>query len=257
MDRKIADVRTGKRGVYLNLYPESDYDPTEYERPTLTADVAIFRLNPEVGCTDRLQVLLIRRAQEPFTGMLAFPGGYVNIRDRESILDAAHRELHEEAGIQPNSVELHQFKTYATADRDPRWYTTTVLHYCLLHESQWRGLTIEAGDDAASAAWVTVSEAVAGEMAFDHKQALVEVAHHLRDRVWDASVLRALGAGPSGRFVYRDLLETYNSIRRDAPLTLTNFIKMLRSRFRYEPTGVKAHSWSNTYRKVSEYIFLS
>ena len=57
----------------------------EYPRPALTADVIALRWHNQ-----ELQVLLIRRAQEPFMGQLALPGGFVD--EHESPLEAAIRE---------------------------------------------------------------------------------------------------------------------------------------------------------------------
>ena len=48
----------------------------EYPRPALTADVIALRWRHQ-----RLEVLLIKRATEPFMGALALPGGFVDQRE--------------------------------------------------------------------------------------------------------------------------------------------------------------------------------
>ena len=63
-----------------------------YPHFALTVDAVII-YKSDVG----LDVLLIRRAHEPFKDCWAFPGGYVNID--ELIDNAVYRELEEETNI--------------------------------------------------------------------------------------------------------------------------------------------------------------
>lgn len=226
----------GKNGTYLNLYPGSGYDPTVFERPTLTVDICIFRLFEQ-----KLQILMIRRAHDPFAGKLAFPGGFVDIKDGESSDDAAVRELEEETGIARGTVKVRQFKTYASAARDPRWYTTDIVYYCLLHESQWRKIAIQAGDDAAEAYWVDVDEALLGELAFDHSQILSELREHLRDP-WNYFHLRSLGANSEGQFHFRDMVQAYSALT-GKHVHISNMVKFFRARFNFEPAGPRGRGY--------------
>ena len=75
-----------------------DYDPSNYDRPSVTVDVVIFSL-----VDDDLQVLLIKRKLPPFAGMWAIPGGFV--RMAESLEEAAARELAEETGVKDVYME--------------------------------------------------------------------------------------------------------------------------------------------------------
>lgn len=250
----MTDRLSGKHGTYLNLYPESRYDPTEFERPTLTADIIIFRLDPQTRARDRLQVLLIQRKFDPYAGFYAFPGGYVNIKDGESADHAAMRELEEETSIPMGTVALHQFKTYASYSRDPRWYTADIAYYCLLHHTQADSLPIKASDDAATAQWVNVSDALAGEMAFDHHQILSELYSHLQKHAWDADILCGLAVDPvASTFTFRDCHGAYEALR--GPINLSNFTKMFKTRFAYAPTGKYALSFLRGTRPTDQYVF--
>ena len=51
-----------------------NYDPTRYERPSVTVDVVIFTLQER-----ELHVLLVKRKHWPFEGRWAIPGGFVNM----------------------------------------------------------------------------------------------------------------------------------------------------------------------------------
>ena len=58
----------------------------DYPRAALTVDCVILGLAPT-----GTNVLLIRRARDPFQGSWALPGGFVEIH--ETLLEGAHREL--------------------------------------------------------------------------------------------------------------------------------------------------------------------
>ena len=70
----------------------ASYRVGDYERPSVTADVAVFRETP-VGH----ELLLIRRGGHPFLGKWALPGGFSE--PGETVDGAAVRELREETGL--------------------------------------------------------------------------------------------------------------------------------------------------------------
>lgn len=110
-----------------------------------------------------LKLLLIRRGNEPFKNMWAFPGGFVE--DDEDLEDAAIRELHEETGLKVTS--LTQLATYGKPGRDPRGRTVSVIYYGFVDDAD---SNIAGADDAAEARWIPVSEISA--LAFDHMEIL-------------------------------------------------------------------------------------
>jgi hypothetical protein len=76
----ITERKQGANGTYLDLYPQSSYDPTRWERVGKTVDIIIVRVEKGV-----LKVLMIRRANNPdaqcdaYPGRLAIPGGFLNV----------------------------------------------------------------------------------------------------------------------------------------------------------------------------------
>ena len=64
----------------------------------ITVDTVIFTIQ-----NDKLKVLLVKRANEPFKGKWTLPGGYVKLS--ETLDDAALRVLKEKTNIQ-NAVSL-------------------------------------------------------------------------------------------------------------------------------------------------------
>lgn len=122
-----------------------NYQPKDYPRPSLTADILIF-------CRDESasKLLMIRRGGHPFIGKWALPGGFAN--PDETIDDTAARELFEETGI--NGLSLRQLGLYSTPGRDPRTWVVSEA-YCCVYSGKPK--YAKAGDDAADAQWFTLS----------------------------------------------------------------------------------------------------
>lgn len=141
----------------------------EYPHPAVTTDAVVFTVYD-----DSLHVLLIQRAREPFMGMWALPGGFVDIAEG---LDAcAYRELQEETGL--DGVVLHQFRAFGEPDRDPRERIITVAYMGLLRFDQAQ---LHAGDDAANVNWFAVSELP--ELTADHQAIIAEARDVLIERI--------------------------------------------------------------------------
>lgn len=111
-------------------------------------------------------VLLITRLNTPHQGCYALPGGYVDTD--EPARTAASRELAEETGIEVREDRLAQVGVYHSPGRDPRGRVVTVAHVATLGHL----VAPTAGDDAATATWVPVTEALDANLAFDHHEIL-------------------------------------------------------------------------------------
>jgi 8-oxo-dGTP diphosphatase len=141
----------------------------EYPRPALTVDCVVFGLD-----ADELEVLLVRRALEPFAGRWALPGGFVHVD--ETVDDAARRELQEETGLE--NIYLEQLYTFGALDRDPRERVVTVAYYALVKLSEHN---VRATTDAADAAWFAITDMP--ELAFDHGEIFELALARLRNKL--------------------------------------------------------------------------
>ncbi|MFD1176380.1 NUDIX domain-containing protein [Paenibacillus puldeungensis] len=132
------------------------YQPGDYERPSVAADMVIFTVTDAEADSYRklpekeLRVLLIRRGGHPFLGKWALPGGFV--RPDETTEQAAARELREETGVE--DVYLEQLYTFSDVGRDPRTWVMSCSYMALINSDQ---VKLQAGDDAADAAWFKVT----------------------------------------------------------------------------------------------------
>ena len=133
----------------------------DYPHFALTVDAVIFSKSAA-----GLNVLLIRRANEPFKDCWAFPGGFVNI---DEVIDiAVYRELEEETNI--SNVSLKRVDVFDAIDRDPRERTVSVAYYGFINDSNE---PVKAGDDAKDAKWFSVNNLP--ELAFDHSMILKRI----------------------------------------------------------------------------------
>jgi 8-oxo-dGTP diphosphatase len=137
----------------------------------IAADSMIFSKNGK-----HLQLLLIQRGNDPFKGMWALPGGFVE--DAEELEAAALRELEEETAMKlPAMKQLHSF---GKVNRDPRGRTVSVTYYAFVNAAEHK---VKGGDDAAEAQWVDVKDIT--EMAFDHMEVLEFALQQLQDELKD------------------------------------------------------------------------
>ena len=139
----------------------------------VTVDVVALTIREDALCA-----LMVRRGGEPFAGLWALPGGFVE--PDEDLRAAALRELHEETAISAADVRLEQLASYGEPDRDPRGRTVSVAWLAVLpHAPEPRG-----GSDAASADWRPVDELLEAEhLAFDHREILSAGVERARARL--------------------------------------------------------------------------
>ena len=135
------------------------YNAGSYERPSVTVDMLIFTVMEEEQDNYRkladksLQLLLIQRGGHPYLGQWALPGGFVAVE--ESIEEAARRELFTETNI--DNIYMEQLYTWGDVQRDPRMRVISCSYMALVDR---KTLNVQAGDDAAAAAWFEVSHRI-------------------------------------------------------------------------------------------------
>ncbi len=133
----------------------------DYPRPMVTVDVLVVAPGPE-----GIEILLIRRGNDPFKGAWALPGGFLDLD--EELEEAARRELREETGLSVST--LREIGVFGAIGRDPRGRTITAAYLAFLDERP----APRAGDDAVEAAWFPLD--TQRKLAFDHEEIIKRAA---------------------------------------------------------------------------------
>ncbi len=165
----------------------------------MTVDIVVLTLVDE-----RLHVLLIKRADEPYAGRWALPGGFVH--EDESLEQAARRELHEETGVDA-APHLEQCGAYGTPDRDPRMRVVSIAYLAVLRQVP----ELRAGTEATEVALVPVADVLTTRrfpLAFDHRRIVEDGVETVRTKLELTSLATAF-VGPE--FTLSELRTVYES----------------------------------------------
>jgi ADP-ribose pyrophosphatase YjhB (NUDIX family) len=142
--------------------------------------VAILSIRPDPAGRPRLQVLLVRRAVDPFAGYWSLPGG--KLWGDEALDEAAWRQLAEKTALRASYLE--QLYTFELCDTARQMEAAVVAYYALVRTDD---AEIAPGRKTMEAAWFPVDELPAG-LAFDNDEVLHYALQRLRAKVEYAHV---------------------------------------------------------------------
>jgi 8-oxo-dGTP diphosphatase len=191
----------------------------EYPHPAVTVDCVVFGYDEA-----DLKILLIERAQEPFAGRWALPGGFVEMD--EDLPEAARRELAEETGL--TGAWLEQLFTFGAPRRDPRERVISVAYYALVKLTDHR---VKAATDARAVAWFEVDDLP--PLAFDHETIVGTALERLRGKIRYQPIGFEL---LPEKFPLSELQRLYETIL-ERPLDKRNFRKKIQSMGLLKDTG--------------------
>jgi 8-oxo-dGTP diphosphatase len=192
---------------------------SEFPFVYLSADVVAFSVQPDAG----LSLLAVKRGSAPFKGRWAFPGGFVD--ENEDVARAARRELREETGVGGRWLRLEQIGAYAAPRRDPRHRNVSVAFLAVVGP----GVDPTAGDDAADATWLPLSDLLPfggrTRLAFDHNDVVQDGLRLLGTRMESTD----LGLGLlAPTFTVAELRSVYEAVW-DRSLDAGNFQRKVTS----------------------------
>ena len=214
-----------------------------YELPGVTVDLVIFTVDD-----DALKIMLVKRAEAPFSGYWSLPGGFLKVG--ESLEEAALRILDEKAGVR--DVYVEQLYTFGDPERDPRARVITVTYFALI---PWKKLPRPESEKVSDAIWQSTDQLP--RMAFDHKDIIHYAVQRLRAKAGYSNI--AYGLLPE-KFRLSDLQKIYETIL-NKKLDKRNFRKRMLDSGLLKETGVKesggAHRPAMLYQfKKMEIAFL-
>jgi 8-oxo-dGTP diphosphatase len=176
----------------------------------------------------QLTTLVWRRDSEPYPGMLALPGGFVQLD--EDLPVAAARVLAERAGLPGAPVHLEQLRSYGYPNRDPTRRAVSVAYLGLAPDLP--------APDQPQMSWQPV--AALDEMAFDHKRILRDGVERARSKLEYTSLAAAFCRD---EFTVGELRRVYEIVW-DTPLDPRNFHRKVTGaeRFLVETGSVSSSS---------------
>jgi 8-oxo-dGTP diphosphatase len=149
----------------------------DFPKPFATVDVVIFGIQEGL-----LKVLLVQRpkaADEPFPGLWALPGGFLDTAKDADLESSARRKLSEKTGVHASYLE--QLGSWGDATRDPRGWSATHVYFALMAADH---VEPRAGGNASDTRWWPIEgHRVKEKLAFDHSDILNAAIGRLRNKV--------------------------------------------------------------------------
>lgn len=179
----------------------------DYERPSLTTDMVLFRMKNYVSTNNRksdskrLEVLLIERSSEPQKGKWSLPGGFVDID--EEIESNVKRKLREKTGVS-GDFYIEQLYTFGGLDRDERGRVVSVSYVGLVNDDNHTNV---GGTEYQT--WMDVELALCDDLAFDHKEIIQYAIARLQGKAEYTDIL--FNFMPK-EFTISDLQSVYETI---------------------------------------------
>lgn len=172
----------------------------------ITVDVTIFTVHD-----GQLQIVLIKRTNEPFKGQWALPGGY--LQEGETSAESAERVLRQKAGV--SGVYVEQLYTFDSPSRDARGRVVTIAYFALVPV----GKLAFSGSDVQEPTLFSVAKLPL--LAFDHSDIIRYAVQRLQAKLEYTNAVHSL---LPRSFTLSELQSAYEAIL-DRPLDKRNFQK--------------------------------
>lgn len=143
----------------------------EIKTHEITTDVVIFTIKD-----NKLQVLLVKRANEPFKGRWAIPGGFIRLS--ENLDNAALRILKEKTNV--DNIYLEQLYTFGDPLRYPSSRVITCAYFALIRSDDIK-LSVDNSQGITEVQWHEVYDLPT--LAFDHKEIIEYSIKRMRERL--------------------------------------------------------------------------
>lgn len=167
-----------------------------YHPPTVTVDGVIFQVD-----SGKLTVLLIKRAQEPFKGEWALPGGYSAAG--ETTQAALNRILIAKTGVLVGQFGvIEQLYTFDSVARDPRGHAVSIVYMGLVKK-------IEPGGRGGTQTPQFFPIDELPKLAYDHDRIIAYAHEQLRAKLSYTNIAFAL---LPYTFTLTELQTTYEAV---------------------------------------------
>jgi 8-oxo-dGTP diphosphatase len=210
----------------------------KYRYAVIAVDPVIFAL-----INNKLNVLLIKMKNAPYTNAWAAPGGL--IKPNESLEEAVGRLVNLKTGI-VNQVHFEQLYTFGRVNRDPFGRVVSVAYLALIRPENMKLKTTEEYQDIK---WFPVSRLP--KLAYDHREIIDVAIDRLQKRLGYTNIVRSL---LPERFSLTELQAAYENIL-NKKLDKRNFRKKILALKLVKKTGIQERD--KAYRPAEFYTFSS
>lgn len=140
--------------------------------PLVITDIALFTVQDR-----QLQVLLVKRKEEPAAGQWALPGGFLKPAEDANLDATAKRVLLRKTKVE--APHLEQVATFSGPSRDPRDWSVCTLYYALLQADR---IGAVQGEKTEAIEWCE-AQRPRHRLAFDHALLLRHAVGVLRAKI--------------------------------------------------------------------------
>ena len=185
------------------------YNPL-YKNQGIHVILSLFTV--EEGIT---KILLIKRKNQPFKDFWALVGGA--LYNNEDLEQGMVREIEEKTGIQ--NIDIHFSGIFGKVNRSPVMRMVAITYVGVIDSTKVS--LLKESLHTSNADWFTLDNIP--DLAFDHKEILLEGLETLREKILTTDILK--GLFPKG-FTIPELQKTYESIF-DKRIDRRNFRKKI------------------------------
>lgn len=195
-DKKYFETEATQE-EYLVHYKEKEKD--SYEKPSVTNDSLIFSWNNK---TKEVELLLLKREQNPFKGKYALPGSFIGID--EEIDDSVIRTVKTKTNIDLDTSYVELLQTFGKVDRDPRMRIITIAHNVYLpynsltnvklpNNAVWFSISLGVRNDFVLTNTKTKEILTEADTAFDHFEIIQKGCRTIKNKLnYKPTILKVL-----------------------------------------------------------------
>lgn len=225
-----------------------EYDSSQYEKPSVTADALIFTMNAK----QKLEILLVKREDFPYAGKWSVPGSFIKMNETPE--QTALRALKQKTGIM--NVYLEQLYTFAAVDRDPRMRIISISYIALIPKNK---LLLQNQENVAMFEISIIDKEIrlrnedidveisVKDLAFDHGQQLCTALERLQGKIDYSDIAFELLADRN-QFTIYELKKIHEAILNkelDTGNFRRNFMKKYLDTGKVVKNGIVSTEYSN------------
>ena len=196
------------------------YDPSKFERLSLTTDILVFSVSSEETenyrktDTKKMSILMVKRDNYPYKDKWCLPGGFMGYS--EELDEAPRRILKNETNV--DDIYLEQLYTFGGVSRDPRMRVVSTSYMALIDKNLLHNKLNE------NASWFDIT-------LYEEKNNIVDIVLDNGTETISFKVKKTLREKTTDRYDF-SIVEN-ESIAFDHPLVILSGLERLKNKAEY------------------------